>query len=224
VFQTSTGANPALCPGDAPQTFTAQGTGLSIQDHYVGGPKQVAIQSNGSVYYYYWSGGVINTEGKRFFPFGGATEMYGQVRAQMAGPNNGSWSSIWMLPDQGESGTGQEIDVQEYNVSGADPYKMYSHVQGPAVQIAAAAAQSPLYAGYHVYAWHLNSATQTITVYLDGAQVGTFTGSQVGARYFLILGAHVSSGNQTWQTQEGFVANSMADMALKVAEVQIYQR
>jgi hypothetical protein len=224
VIQTSTGANPALFTSYSPQTFIPAGTGLTLQDHYVGGPKQVAIQSNGAVYYFFWSSAMINTEGKRYFPFGGASETYGQVRAQMAGPNNGSWSAIWMLPDQGANGTGQEIDIQEYNVSGADPYKMYSHVQGPAVQFAAAAASTPLYAGYHVYGWDLNSKTQTITVYLDGAQAGTFTGSQVGARYYLIVNANISSGNQAWQTQEGFVSNSMADMALGVAEIQIYQR
>jgi hypothetical protein len=224
VFQTSTGADSALFTGYSPQTFTSQGTGLTLSEHYVGGPKQLAIQSNGSVYYYYWSGGMINTEGKRYFPFGSATEMYGQVKAQMAGPNSGSWSAIWMLPDQGENGTGQEIDIQEYNVSGPDPYKMYSHVQAPAVQFAAASASTPLYSGYHVYGWDLNSATQTITVYLDGAKAGTFTGSQVGTRYFLILHTGLSSGNQSWQTQEGFVSNSTADMAMRVEEIQIYQR
>jgi hypothetical protein len=224
VFQTSTGANPALFTGYGPQTFTPQGTGLTLWDHYVGGPQQLAIHSNGSVYFYDWSSGMINTEGKRYFPFGGATETYGQVKAQMAGPNNGSWSAIWMLPDQGENGTGQEIDIQEYNVSGPNQYKMYSHVQGPAVQIAAGTASTPLYAGYHVYAWDINSATQTITVYLDGAQVGTFTGPQVGARYYLILDAAVSSGNASWEASEGFVPNSTVDMALRVDEVQIYQR
>jgi len=101
---------------------------------------------------------------------------------------------------------------------------MYSHVQAPAAQFAAAAASTPLYSGYHVYAWNVNSATQTITVYLDGVQAGTYTGPQIGARYFLILHATVSSGNMSWQKQEGFVTNSTADMALKVDEIQIYQR
>ncbi len=224
VFQTSTGANTALFTGYAPQTFTPQGTGLTLQDHYVGGPKQVSIQSNGSVYYYNWSSGMINTEGKRFFPFGGATEFFGQVRAKMAGPNNGSWSAIWMLPDRGQGGTGQEIDVQEFNVSGANPFDMYAHVQGPAVAIGTGKSSTPLSDGYHVYAWHVNSATKTLTVYLDGVQAGTFTGAQVGARYFLILDAAVSSGTQSWQQQEGFVTNSTADMAMGVSEVQIYQR
>jgi hypothetical protein len=224
VFQTSTGANSALIGGYAPQSFLAQGTGLTLQDHYVGGPQQVPIHSNGSVYSYEWSSGMINTEGKRFFPFGGATEFYGQVKAKMAGPNNGSWSAIWLLPDRGESGTGQEIDVQEYNVSGASPYAMYSHVQGPAVAIGTGKSSTPLSDGYHVYSWDVNSATQTISVYLDGAQIGTYTGPQVGSRYFLILDAAVSSGNASWQQQEGFVPNSTADMAMGVAEIQIYQR
>jgi hypothetical protein len=224
VFQTSNGANAALFTGYTPQTFTAQGSGLTLQDHYVGGPKQLSIQSNGSVYYYQWSSAVLNTQGKRFFPFGGATEFFGQVKAKMAGPNNGSWSAIWMLPDQDANGTGQEIDIQEYNVSGANPYKMYAHVQAPAVSIGTGTSSTPLSAGYHVYAWHVNSATRTITVYLDGVQVGTYTGAQVGARYFLILDAAIASGMQDWQKQEGFVPNSTADMAMGVSEIQIYQR
>ena len=224
VFQTSTGGDSSLFTGYSPQAFNSQGTGLTLFDHYVGGPQQLAIHSNGSVYYYEWSSGTINTEGKRYFPFGGATEMYGQVKAELAGPNDGSWSSIWMLPDQGASGTGQEIDIQEYNVSGPRPNTIYSHVQAPAVQFASAAASTPLYSGYHVYGWDLNSATQTITVYLDGAEAGTFTGPQVGAKYFLILNANISSGTQSWEKSEGFVSNSNADMALNVEEVQIYQR
>jgi hypothetical protein len=167
---------------------------------------------------------MINTEGKRFFPFGGATEFYGQVKAKMAGPNNGSWSAIWLLPDRGQAGTGQEIDIQEYNVSGASPIKMYSHVQAPAVSIATGTSSTPLSDGYHVYAWDINSATQTISVYLDGVRVGSYTGPQVGSRYFLILDAAISSGNASWQQQEGFTSNSTADIAMGVAEIQIYQR
>ncbi len=223
IFQTSTGANSALFGGYSPQTFTAQGTGLTLQDHYVGGPQQLAIQSNGSVYYYEWSSGVLNTESKRFFPFGGATEFYAQVSAKMAGPNNGSWSAIWTLPDQDESGTGQEIDVQEFNVSGPNPDDMYSHVQAPAVLIGTGTSSTPLYAGYHTYGWDVSSATQTVTVYLDGVQTGTFTGAQVGSKYFLILDAAVSSGQQSWQSSEGFESNSNADMAMSVAEIQVYQ-
>jgi hypothetical protein len=223
VFQTSTGANMSLLGGYAPQTFTSQGTGLTLFDHYVGGPQQVAIQSNGSTYDYEWSSGMINTEGKRFFPFGGATEFFAQVQAKMAGPNNGSWSAIWTLPDQGQSGTGQEIDIQEFNVSGPNPDKMYSHVQAPAVAIGTGTSTTSLDAGYHVYGWHVNSATQTITTYLDGAQTGTFTGAQVGSKYFLILDAAISSGQQSWQSGEGFVPNSQADMAFGIAEVQVYQ-
>jgi hypothetical protein len=224
VFQTSTGANAALFTGYAPQTFTAQGTGLTLFDHYVGGPQQVAIQSNGSVYYYNWSSGMINTEGKRVFPFGGATEFFGQVKAKMAGPNNGSWSGIWLLPDRGQGGTGQEIDIQEFNVSGASPYKMYSHVQAPAVAVATGTSSTPLSADYHVYAWHVNSATQTLSLYLDGVLAGTYTGPQVGSHYYLILDAAISSGNASWMQQEGFVSNSNADIAMGVAEIQIYQR
>lgn len=224
VFQTSTGPSAQLFTGYAPQTFSASGTGLTLQDHYIGGPQHVAIQSNGSVYYYKWSSGMINTEGKRFFPSGGATEFYGQVKAKMAGPNSGSWSAIWLLPDQGQGGTGQEIDIQEYNVSGADPAKMYAHVQGPAVAIGTGTSSTPLSDGYHVYAWDVNSATHTIAVYLDGVRVGTYTGPQVGSRYYLILDAAISSGNASWQQQEGFVPDSTADSAMSVAEVQVYQR
>jgi hypothetical protein len=224
VFQTSTGSDATLFGGYAPQTFTSQGTGLTVLDHYVGGPKQLSIQSNGSTYFYEWTSGAINSEGKRFFPFGGATEFYAQVSAKMAGPNSGSWSAIWTLPDQGENGTGQEIDVQEFNVSGPDPAKMYSHVQAPAVLVGTGTSSTPLYAGYHVYGWHVDSATQTLTTYLDGTQTGTFTGAQVGSKYFLIFDAAVSSGQQPWQASEGFVSNSTADMSMGVAEIQVYQR
>lgn len=222
VFQTSTGAVASLLGGYVPQTFTSQGTGLTLADHYVGGPQQLAIQSNGSVYYYEWTSGTLNTEGKRFFPFGGATEFFAQVSARMAGPNSGSWSAIWMLPDVG--GSGQEIDVQEYNVSGPDPDKMYSHVQSPEVLVGTGTSSMPLYAGYHVYGWHVDSATKTLTTYLDGVQTGTYTGAQVGSGYFLILDAAVSSGQQSWQSSEGFVTDSNADMAMGVAEIQVYQR
>jgi hypothetical protein len=222
VFQTSTGAVQGLVGGYMPQAFTSQGAGLTLADHYVGGPQTVAIQSNGSVYHYEWTSGMINTEGKRFFPFGGANEFFAQVRAKMAGPNTGSWSAIWTLPDVG--GTGQEIDVQEYDVSGPDPDKMYSHVQAPAVLVGTGTSNTPLWDGYHVYGWHVDSATQTLTTYLDGAQTGTFTGAQVGSKYFLILDAAVSSGQQSWQSSEGFVSNSNADMAMSVAEIQVYQR
>jgi hypothetical protein len=222
VFQTSTGADTSLFSGYVPQKFTSQGTGLTLADRYVGGPQQVAIRSNGSVYYYEWTSGTLNTEGKRFFPFGGATEFFAQVSARMAGPNSGSWSAIWMLPDVG--GTGQEIDVQEYNVSGPDPYKMYSHVQAPEVLVGTGTSATPLYSGYHVYGWHVNSATKTLTTYLDGAQTGTYTGAQVGSGYFLILDAAVSSGQQSWQSSEGFVTDGNADMAMSVAEIQVYQR
>jgi hypothetical protein len=222
VFQTSTGADTSLLGGYAPQSFTSQGTGLTLADHYVGGPQQLAIHSNGSVYFYEWASGTINTEGKRFFPFGSATEFFAQVSAKMAGPNSGSWSAIWTLPDVG--GTGQEIDVQEYNVSGPDPDKMYSHVQAPAVLVGTGTSATPLSSGYHVYGWHVNSTTQTLTTYLDGVQTGTFTGAQVGSKYFLILDAAVSSGQQSWQSSEGFVSNSNADMAMSVGEIQVYQR
>jgi hypothetical protein len=221
VFQTSTGADTSLLGGYAPQSFTSQGTGLTLADHYVGGPQQLAIHSNGSVYFYEWTSGTINTEGKRFFPFGGATEFFAQVSAKMAGPNSGSWSAIWTLPDVG--GTGQEIDVQEYDVSGPDPDKMYSHVQAPAVLVGTGTSATPLCDGYHTYGWHVNSTTQTLTTYLDGVQTGTYTGAQVGSKYFLILDAAVSSGQQSWQSSEGFVTNSNADMAMSVAEIQVYQ-
>jgi hypothetical protein len=224
VFQTSSGANQALFGGYAPQTFMAQGTGLTLWNHFVGGPQQLAIHSNGSVYFYEWSAGMINTESKRFFPFGTATEFYGQVKAKMAGPNSGSWSGIWMLPDQAEGGTGQEIDIMEYNVSGANPNKMYSHVQGPAVLVGVGTSSTPLYQDDHIYAWDVNSATQTVTFYLDGIETGTHTGGQVGARYYLILDAGVSSGQQAWQVGEGFVVDSTADMSMRIAEIQIYQR
>ena len=74
-----------------------------------------------------------------------------------------------------------------------------------------------------MYGWHVDSATQTLTVYLDGVQTGTFTGAQVGSKYLLILDAAVSSGQQPWQSSEGFTSNSNADMAFTVAEVQVYQ-
>jgi hypothetical protein len=126
------------------------------------------------------------------------------------------------LPDVG--GSGQEIDVQEYNVSGPDPDKMYSHVQAPAVLVGTGTSATPLYAGYHVYGWHVDSSTKTLTTYLDGVQTGTFTGAQVGSAYFLILDAAVSSGQQSWQSSEGFVSNSTADMTMSIAEIQVYQR
>jgi hypothetical protein len=223
VFQTSAGADATLFGGYSPQAFTSQGTGLTLADQYVGGPQQLAIHSNGSVYYYEWTSGAINTEGKRFFPFGGATEFYAQVKAEMAGPNNGSWSAIWTLPDQGEGGTGQEIDIQEFNVSGPNPDAMYSHVQEPQESVGVGMSSTPLSSGYHVYGWDVNSATQTLTTYLDGVQTGTFTGAQVGSKYFLLLDAAISSGQQSWQMSEGFVTNSNADMAMSVAEVQVYQ-
>ncbi len=221
VFQTSTGANSSLFGGYAPQTFGSAGTGLSLEDIYVGA-QQIAIQSNGSTAYYQWTSGTLNTEGKRYFPFGGATEFYGQVSAQMNGPNNGAWAAIWMLPDVG--GTGQEIDIQEYNVSGPNPYKTYSHVQGPSVQFASGTSSTPLYAGYHIYGWDLDTTTQTITTYLDGVKTGSFTGSQVGNKYFLILDAAVASGQPAWESSEGFVSNSDADMTFSVGEVQVYQQ
>jgi beta-glucanase (GH16 family) len=222
VVQTSTGADTTLLGGYTPQQFTSQGTGLTLADHFVGGPQQVDIQSNGSVYYYEWTSGMLNTEGKRFFPFGGATEFFVQVSARMAGPNNGSWSAVWMLPDVG--GSGQEIDLQEYNVSGANPDNMYSHVQGPPVLVGTGTSAVPLCDGDHVYGLHVNSATHTLTTYLDGMQTGTYTGAQVGSGYFLILDAAVSSGQASWQTSESFVSNSNADMAMGVAEIQVYQR
>jgi hypothetical protein len=223
IFQTSTGANTSLFGGYTPQSFTSAGTGLTLWDHYVGGPQSLSIESNGSIYYYMWTSGVLNTEGKRFFPFGAATEFYAQVSAEMAGPNNGSWSAIWTLPDQGQSGAGQEIDIQEYNVSGANEYDMYSHVQAPAVLVGTGTSSTPLCSGYHLYGWHVNSATQTLTTYLDGTQTGTYTGAQVGSKYFLILDAAISSGQASWQTSEGFVVNSTTDMAMRVAEIQVYQ-
>jgi hypothetical protein len=224
VFQTSTGANSSLVGGYSPQAFHSLGSGLSLFDHYVGGPQQIAVQSNGSTHFYEWTSGIINTEGKRFFPFGGAAEFYLQVNAKMAGPNNGSWSAIWMLPDQGESGTGQEIDIQEMNVDGPNRYAMVSHVQVPAVEIANAKASTTLDGNYHVYGCHVNSSTQAVTMYLDGTSVGTFTGAQVGAKYFLILNASLSSGQAPWEMSEGFVANSTADMQMSVAEIQVYQQ
>ncbi len=224
VFQTSTGANATLFGGYSPQAFHSTGSGLSIFDHYVGGPQQIAIQSNGTTDFYEWTSGVINTEGKRFFPFGSATEFYLQVNAKMAGPNNGSWSAIWMLPDQAENGTGQEIDIQEMDVDGPNRYAMVSHVQAPAVEIANFKASTTLDGNYHVYGCHLNSSTQTVTMLLDSVQAGTFTGAQVGTRYFLILHATVSSGQASWEKSEGFVTNSTADMQMNVAEVQVYQR
>ena len=223
VFQTSTSSNEALFGTYGPQRFTSEGSGLTLEDFYVGGPQEVAIHSNGSAYYYEWSSGMINTEGKRFFPFGGQTEFYAQVKAEMAGPNDGSWSAIWMLPDQGESGTGQEIDVQEYNVSGPNPDKMYSHVQNPEVLVGTGTSSVSLCTGFHVYGWQINSSTQTVITYLDGVQTGMFTGPQVGAKYFLILDAAVSSGQQSWQSSEGFVVNATANMAMSVAEIQVYQ-
>jgi hypothetical protein len=45
----------------------------------------------------------------------------------------------------------------------------------------------------------------------------------VGTKYFLILDAAVSSGQQSWQSSEGFETNSNADMAMSIAEVQVYQ-
>lgn len=222
LFQTSTGANTALFGGYASQTFLSNGTGLSLADRYVGS-HTVAIQSNGTSDNYLWTSAVINTEDKRYFPTSGATEFYAQVSAKMAGPNTGSWSAIWMLPDQAANGTGQEIDIQEYNVSGADAYAMYSHVQNPAVQVGTGKSSTPLCDGYHVYGWDVNSATQTLTLYLDGVQTGTFTGAQVGSKYFLILDASISSGTAAWETSEGFVSDSNAPMDFGIGEVQVYQ-
>jgi hypothetical protein len=224
AYQTSTGGDAALFAGYTHQTFVPTGTGLTLVDNYVGGPQPLAIQSNGSVYYYEWSSGMINTEGKHYFPFGGANEFFLQVSARTAGPNNGSWSAIWMLPDQGASGTGEEIDIQEFNVGGPDPYGMNSHVQAPVVDLGTIHAATPLDAGYHTYGLHVNSATQTLTLYLDGVQGTTYTGAQVGARYYLILNSNVSSGQAAWERYEGFVTNSTANMAMGVAEVQVYQR
>jgi hypothetical protein len=222
VFQTSTGANSALLGSYSPQIFISQGTGLTMQDHYVGGPLQIAIQSNGTICYYEWWSGVLNTEGKRFFPFGGATEFYAQVSAEMAGPNSGSWSGIWMLPDEGEGGTGQDFNVQSFNVEGPNAYSMYSEVDGTA--LGTGTSSTPLYAGYHTYGWDVSSTTQTVTLYLDGNKTATYTGSEIGSRYFLVLDAEVSSGQQSWESAEGFVTDSNADMAMGVAEVQVYQK
>jgi hypothetical protein len=221
VFQTSTGENPLLLGGYSPQTFTSQGTGLTLWDHYVGGPLQIATQTNGAVCYYTWWSGMLNTEGKRFFPFGGATEFYAQVSAQMAGPNNGSWSGIWMLPDLGEGGTGQPFNVQSYNVEGPNADAMYSQANGTALSVGTSS--TPLYAGYHTYGWDVDTSSQTVTMYLDGVQAATYTGSGIGSMYFLVLDAEVSSGQQSWESSESFVTNSNADMAMSVAEVQVYQ-
>ncbi len=224
VFQTSAGANSSLFGGYSPQTFTSQGSGLSLQDVYVGGPQVQATESNGSTYDYEWTGGIVNTEGKRYFPFGTATEFYLQVKAQMAGPNNGSWSSIYILPDTGEGGTGNNVYLQEFNYDGPNADEMVAKILGTSLlPIGIGTASSPLYAGYHVYGCDLNTTTSTVTAYLDGVSIGSYTGT-LGSKYFLVLDAAVSSGQQPWQTSVGFVTNSDANMAMSVAEVQVYQQ
>ena len=185
----------------------------------------MAIQSNGSVYYYEWSSGLINTEGKRYFPFGGATEMYGQVKAQMAGPNDGSWSAIWMLPDQGASGTGQEIDIQEYNVSGPRPEQDVLARRGARSAIR--------------YRRGEHSALRRLPRLWVAPELGDANDHRLPRRR---RGRHVHRSSSrrevlldpecqrlvrtrvVAEVQEGFVPNSTADMAMRVDEIQIYQR
>ena len=172
-----------------------------------GGPQQQAIQSNGTTDFYEWSSGVINTEGKRYFPFGSATEFYLQVNAKNGGPEQRRLvGHLDALPRPGRerqpvrrSTTGQEMDVD-----GPNRYAMVSHGSGPRGRDRKNfKASTTLDGNYHVYGCHVNSSTHTVTMLLDGAQAGTFTGAQVGARYFLILHATVSSGQASWEKSEG---------------------
>jgi hypothetical protein len=101
---------------------------------------------------------------------------------------------------------------------------MYSHMQNPAVEVAAGTSASPLDTSYHVYGCHVQSSTHTVTMVLDGVSAGTFTGAQVGAGYFLIMESSLSNGQASWEKSEGFVPNATTDMSMGIAEVQVYQR
>jgi hypothetical protein len=212
VSQTSTGYNSSLFSGYAPQTFNPNGWGVSFTAHYTGPRTWNTVNGARSAT---WTSGVINSYNKIFFPSGGKTQAFVQVKAEMmsyGGKCNGAWDALWFL---GQGNEQREIDLQETGICGASTNLICSHLQSPQVFIEGYASSSDLAAGYHIYAMELVNGV--VNIYLDNVLVGTATSSTPGP-YFLLMNGAISDG--TWSP----APSQNVDMTMNVMEVQVYQR
>jgi hypothetical protein len=216
VSQTSTGVNPLLLSGYAPQTFRSTGCGVTFTAHHTGRTKWVT--TNEGTLTRSWTDGAINSFNKISFPTGRNTEFYVQIRAQMGGyqgSNNGNWDSLWCL---GQGNNEREIDVQETgNQDSNSPNYINSHLQDPQVSIENHRSPYDLSAGYHIYGLQLSQ--RVVTIYLDNQRVGTATSGTTGP-YFLIMNGGIYASGLPW----AIPPTTNPDMNMHVAEVQVYQR
>lgn len=135
--------------------------------------------SSGAPKTYSYSSGMVTTFGSFDFTYG-----YVQVVAQLPG-GTGTWPALWLLP---QSKTWPpEIDIME-NWGSANTIQTTFHYANAGVDEQAArtvTSGSSLTSGYHTYGllWEPGS----LTWYLDGNVVDTYSGSSVPSQsmYFL---------------------------------------
>jgi beta-glucanase (GH16 family) len=150
---------------------------------------------------------------------------------QQPDTTTGMWPGLWMLPGSTANTTTDnfEIDLQEggYTATGSandtEAYHEHDNNPGGSTCGGVAATGVDLAAGFHVYglAW---VAGQSLTYYLDGAQVGQITSSQCGISdepMEIILDLQVAINASGWHTLVGSTTPSPSVM--QISEVQVYQ-
>lgn len=172
---------------------------------------------------YTWTSGAISSYGK--FQFDGG---YVQIRAKMPS-GDGMWPGLWMLPGPGgTNGDDNEIDLFEGNFTGtgaspADNFAWHlitSSGKGGGVTNAGA----DLAAGYHTYglAW---VPGQSITWYLDGAQVGRITSAQLSIpnepMELIVTLAVANSTASGWRT--AYDASTPSPSTMEISDFQVWQ-
>jgi len=224
TYVTSGTADGATWYGDT-STWSAIGppnNGVNLEDYV---PSHVQVDNGLSLSAtrgsaqsgYSWTSGMVDTQG--LFSFTGG---YMQIKAQMPDSSSGMWPALWFLPaEYGPSSENtDEIDLDEagFLLSGVNTNDIFAsnlHTPGNAQTVVNLG--KDLSAGYHVYGIQYLPG-KSVTMYLDGTKVATYTTNVPSDPMELIINLAVT--NASWHSATSSATPSPAVM--RVAEVQAY--
>jgi beta-glucanase (GH16 family) len=144
---------------------------------------------------------------------------YFQVRAQVPDSTTGGWFTIWFL------GGSNEMDLNESGFTGCGSGSTVNQCVASNMNNGTSQkfynANVDLSAGYHVYGMDYQPG-KSVTIYLDGKPINSFTSNVPTGSYFIILTNTLANSTAAgWHTT---VSNATpASFDYKISEVQVWQ-
>jgi hypothetical protein len=192
-------------------------------NHMVGGNGNLVMVASPSSHFssqgYAWATAGISSYGHAYLPAAGG---YVQWRAKMPDSRYGAWAGLWMLDtnasneiDMQESGTGTNLTTVNNNLA----VNVHTDSNGQTVIDTGV----DLTQDYHIYGLKY-IPNKSITFYLDGAAMATYTSGIPNVQYEIIMDFEfcgVFAGCAGWHTV-GDPANHPGPFEFDVNDVQIY--